>query len=45
MFADGSAIDLKYVDFVKVQVAVLAQSGGLGEISTEVSGFIDYSMR
>ena len=45
VFADGSAIDLKYVDFVKVQVAVLAQSGGLGEISTEVSGFIDYSMR
>lgn len=45
VFADGSTVDLKYVDFVKVQVAVLAQSGGLGEISTEVSGFIDYSMR
>ena len=37
-------IDLKYIDFVKVQVGVNAKSGWLGEVSTEVFGFFDYSM-
>ena len=31
VFADGSAIDLKYVDFVKVQVAGLAQEAHLAK--------------
>ena len=38
-------IDLKFVDFVKVQVGVNAKSGWLGEISTEVFGFYDYNMK
>ncbi|MBO5830171.1 MAG: cell surface protein [Alistipes sp.] len=38
-------IELDYIDFVKVQVGVNAKSGWLGELSTEVCGFFDYSMR
>ena len=41
---DGNLVSLKYIDFVKVQVAVNAKSGWLGEVSTEVFGFFDYSM-
>lgn len=41
---DGNPVSLKYIDFVKVQVAVNAKSGWLGEVSTEVFGFFDYSM-
>ncbi len=44
VYADGTPISLKYIDFVKVQVAVLANSGALGEVSTEVTSFQDYSM-
>lgn len=44
IYPDGSPVDLKYVDFIKVQVGVNAKSGWLGEISTEVFGFQDYSM-
>ena len=40
----GNPVDLKYIDFVKVQVGVNAKSGWLGEVSTEVFGFFDYSM-
>lgn len=40
----GKTVDLKYIDFVKVQTAVNAKSGWLGELSTEVLGFYDYSM-
>lgn len=39
---EGRPADLKYVDFVKVQCAVNAQSGRLGELSTEVVGITDY---
>lgn len=39
--ADGKSIRLDYIDFVKVQTGVNAKSGWLGEISTEVFGFID----
>lgn len=38
-------VDLKFIDFVKVQVGVNAKSGWLGEISTEVFGFFDYNMK
>ncbi len=38
-------INLKYIDFVKVQVAVNAKSGWLGEVSTEVFGFYDYNLK
>ena len=37
-------IKLDYIDFVKVQVGVNTKSGWLGEVSTEVFGFFDYSM-
>lgn len=38
-------VDLKYIDFVKVQVGLNAKSGWLGEVSTEVFGFYDYNMK
>ena len=39
--ASGLPANLKYVDFIKVQSAVQANSGPLGEVSTEVLGFKD----
>ena len=45
VYADGKSIPLKYVDFVKVQVAVQAKSGALGEVSTEVFSLSDFSMQ
>lgn len=42
--AAGAAVDLKYIDFVKVQTGVLAKSGHLGEVSTEVFGVYDYHL-
>lgn len=44
MTADGKPVALEYIDFIKVQTAVQAKSGTLGELSTEVLGFMDYSM-
>ena len=44
IYRDGTPADLQYVDFVKVQCAVLAQSGALGEVSTEVFSFEDLSI-
>lgn len=41
--ADGVRISLSSIDFVKVQTGVLATSGALGEISTEVCGFGEYT--
>lgn len=38
----GVPVDLQYVDFIKIQVGVHAQSGWLGEISTEVLNVTDY---
>lgn len=38
---NGRPVKLEYVDFIKVQCAVLSQSGPLGEVSTEVLGFKD----
>lgn len=38
-------VNLKFIDFVKIQVAVNSKSGWLGEISTEVCGFYDYNMK
>lgn len=36
---EGEAVELSHIDFVKVQSAVQAESGWLGELSTEVCGF------
>ena len=42
---DGSAIKLKYIDFIKVQTGLNVKNGPLGEVSTEVFSFTDYSMK
>ena len=42
---NGKPVYLKYIDFIKVQVGVNTKSGWLGEVSTEVFGFFDYSMK
>ncbi len=44
IFLDGTDANLQYIDFVKVQVGVLAKSGWLGEVSTEVFSFVDTSI-
>jgi hypothetical protein len=41
---DGTPANLKYIDFVKVQNALNASSGWLGEISTEVNGIFDNNL-
>ena len=41
---DGTPVDLKYIDFIKVQTALNAKSGWIGENSTEVLGFEDLSV-
>lgn len=41
---DGKEANLKYVDFVKVQVGLNTQCGWLGEVSTEVFGVKDFNM-
>lgn len=41
---EGEAVTLSHIDFVKVQCAVNAKSGWLGELSTEVCGFMDYNL-
>ena len=38
----GNPINLKYIDFIKVQCALNTKSGWLGEASTEVFGFYEY---
>ena len=42
---EGRAIDLKFIDFVKVQCGVNTKSGWLGEVSTEVCGLYDYKLK
>lgn len=37
----GNRVELDQIDFIKITNAMNATSGGLGEISTEVSGIID----
>lgn len=39
--ADGQPVELSTIDFVKIQTGVHAQSGELGELSTEVFGVRD----
>jgi hypothetical protein len=41
--ADGNYVDLDVIHFVKVQTAVMADLGWLGELSTEISGAADVS--
>lgn len=44
IYPDGTEAQLQYIDFIKVQCGVLAKSGILGEISTEVFSFEDLSI-
>lgn len=41
---DGKQANLKYIDFVKIQVAVNQQCGWIGEVSTEVFDVKDFNM-
>lgn len=40
----GNPVQLEFVDFIKVQCALNIKCGWIGETSTEVFGFFDYSM-
>jgi len=44
MYMDGTQIDLKYIDFIRVQTGVNSKAGWLGEVSTEVFGFEDLNL-
>lgn len=41
----GQGVELKYIDFVKIQTACNTKSGWLGEYSTEVCDIYDYAMK
>lgn len=43
--ADGTPADLQYIDFVKVQTAINHATTLLGEVSTEVLGMADETLR
>lgn len=44
MLPDGTPANLPSSDFVKIQTGVLAQSGQIGELSTEILSVIDLSL-
>lgn len=44
MYPDLSAINLRYIDFIKVQTGVNSKAGWLGEVSTEIRSFKDLSI-
>ncbi len=44
MYGDGTQIELKYIDFIRVQTGVNSKAGWLGEVSTEVFGFEDLNL-
>lgn len=44
MYPDGTPIDLRYIDFIRVQTGVNSKAGWLGEVSTEVFGFEDLNL-
>ena len=43
--ADGTPANLQYIDFVKVQTAINHATALLGEVSTEVLGMADETLR
>lgn len=45
MYPDKKPVNLKYIDFIKVQCGILSKAGVLGEVSTEVFGFWDYNLK
>ncbi|CDF78497.1 cell surface protein [Formosa agariphila KMM 3901] len=42
--ADGEAVSLSGIDFIKIQTGIQANMGWLGELSTEVKGVADLSL-
>lgn len=42
--ANGASVHLHEIHFVKIQTAVLAQCGWIGEVSTEILGVRDYNL-
>lgn len=38
---NGNSVDLKYIDFIKIQTGVQSKSGWVGEMSTEVTKIYD----
>ena len=44
MYPDGTPVKLQYIDFIKVQTGIQSVAGAIGELSTEVFGFVDYKM-
>ena len=44
MYPDGTPINLRYIDFIRVQTGVNSKAGWLGEVSTEVFGFEDLNL-
>lgn len=45
VFPDGSEVNLRFIDFVKIQTGVNAKAGVLGEVSTEVFSVTDLSIK
>lgn len=45
MYPNRQPVNLKYIDFIKVQCGILSEAGVLGEVSTEVFGFWDYNLK
>lgn len=43
--ADGKPVKLEYIDFVKVQTGVMSKAGPLGEVSTEILGIVDLTLK
>ena len=43
--ADGSSIELKYIDFVKVHTAMIGKGAAVGEISCEAGSPYDYHLK
>ncbi|MDE5744882.1 MAG: PKD domain-containing protein [Paramuribaculum sp.] len=44
MYANQIPVNLKYIDFIRVQTGVNSKAGWLGEVSTEVFGFEDLKL-
>lgn len=44
MYPDGTHINLRYVDFIRVHTGINSKAGWLGEVSTEVFGFEDLNI-
>ncbi|MDE6264149.1 MAG: PKD domain-containing protein [Paramuribaculum sp.] len=44
MYINGTHINLRYIDFIRVQTGVNSKAGWLGEVSTEVFGFEDLKL-